>query len=398
MKPLRGILKVAVVCIVVSGCSSEDFNLAKIASTSVSGFTEKLGDISLSKIGQKIGIKTEPRIKLEPAPLPIYAVGDTFVYSSEGALVQEQVVNVSSGRVTWTNDKGMLWTTSSDIITPQLSWSSHHELGRGRQTIIGNPETLFPLREGNTVAFGIRGNSENMPTGWRDEKKCVVAGQQDVNVTAGDFTTFHISCTRKGIKEDLYYSPVVQNYVLRVREFTKKRAQKELVSVQLENDRTKNISAKLTRPKKERQSKLKKLEVPANLLSGTKRPTSGNADVDALIAKLEKMIKRIEKAAPRQSAKPARGKTTAKEGGKYGIHLASYRSLKGARKGWKALKRKHRKELKDLDFATSEFDSGKRGTFIRLLGISFKSKASANKFCKKLKAKRQYCKGERARP
>ena len=178
----------------------------------------------------------------------------------------------------------------------------------------------------------------------------------------------------------------------------KKRTQKELISVQLANDRTKNIAASLTRPQKERESKLKKLNVPANLLSRKKQANAERGDVVALITKLENMIERIEKAAPSKTIKPAKEQSTVKQVGKYGAHLASYRSIKGARRGWKALKKKYRKELKGLDFTTIEFDSGKRGTFIRLLGTSFKSKASANKFCKKLKAKRQYCKGQRARP
>ena len=63
-----------------------------------------------------------------------------------------------------------------------------------------------------------------------------------------------------------------------------------------------------------------------------------------------------------------------------------------------ALKKKFPSELRGLKFATTEFDAGKKGTFIRLMGTPFKTKASANNFCKKLKAKRQYCKGERARP
>ena len=393
MKSFRGVFFASALCFVLPSCSSEDFNLSNIASTTLSGLSEKIGQLSLTKIGEKIGIDNQPKVKLAPAPIPIYAVGDTFVYSADGKLVQEQVVNASPDRVTWTNDKGMIWSTSNDLVTPQLSWSAHPELGRGRQTIIGNPEAIFPLKEGNSVAFGIRGNSENVPTGWRDEKKCVVVGQKDINVTAGDFTTFHIACSRKGIKEDLYYAPIAQNYVLRTREFANTKSQKELISVRLADDRTKHIPAKMTRPEKERQTRPKPIEVIPNSSASKK------AEVDALIAKLEKILANAEKSVG-AGQNPAAGdkRTESKRSGKYGIHLASYRTVKGARKGWKALKKKHPKELKGLSFATTEFDSGKKGTYIRLLGISFKSKASANKFCKKLKVKRQYCKGERARP
>ena len=398
MASFRGLVGTLIVASLLSGCSSEDFNLSKLASTTVSGFTEKLGGLSLVKLGEKVGIRTDPKVKLDPAPLPIYAIGDTFVYSSDGTIVQEQVVNVNSGRVTWTNDQGAMWTTTNDIITPQLSWSSHPELGRGRQTLIGNPEALFPLKENNTVSFGIRGNSENVPTGWRDEKKCLVVGQKDLNVTAGDYTTFQISCNRKGIKEDLYYSPVVQNYVLRVRDFGKTKSQKELVSVQLSNARISKLPVKINRPKEEHTAKLKKLQANPDLLMDRKEIKTANAKVNALIAKLETMISKIESNIEPAQKENALNSTQIQRNGKYGVHLASYRTLNGAKRGWKKLKKKFSNELRGLKFATTEFDAGKKGTFIRLMAVPFKTKENANNFCKKLKAKRQYCKGERARP
>jgi len=391
-----------VTILALSGCSRDDFDLSKIASTTISGFGEKLGNLSLSGIGEQIGIKSDPIVKLSPAPLPIYAVGDTFVYSLGGTLVQEQVVSANEDRVTWTNDQGMIWTTTSDLITPPMSWSSHPELGRGRQTIIGNPSTIFPLAKGNKVAFGIRGNSENVPTGWRHEQICEVLGQKDITVTAGDFTTFHISCKRKDHKEDLYYSPVAQNYVLRVREFSNTKSQKQLVSVNLGNDRTKNLSAKVDRPAKERTSLPKKIKIPSITYSKTGVPSSGNPELDALIVKLEAMIKRFEAVSvSKQLSNKAKKATSDKtiRTGKYGVHLASYRTAKGAKRGWRILKKKFKKELNDLSFATTEFDASKgKGTFIRLMGVGFETKKAANKFCTRLKKKRQYCKGERARP
>ena len=93
--------------LILSGCSRDDFDLSKIASTTIAGFGEKLGNLSLSGIGEQIGIQSEPLVKLSPAPLPVYAVGDTFVYSSGGTLVQEQVVSANEDRVTWTNDQGI---------------------------------------------------------------------------------------------------------------------------------------------------------------------------------------------------------------------------------------------------------------------------------------------------
>ena len=420
MKTCRSIAVLVVAVLALAGCSRDDF--------------------SLSKIGEKIGLggsdsnqKDAPAVQLAPAPEPIYAAGDTFVYSSDGILVQEQVVSATPDRITWTNDQGMIWTTSNDVVTPQLSWSSHPELGRGRQTIIGNPQALFPLREGNTVAFGVRGNSEIVPTGWRDEHRCAVLGQMDIDVSAGRYTTFHISCQRKDHVEELYYSPVAQNYVLRVRNFGSSESRKELVSVALNDDRTKNLPVAVARPKptKAHDEMAKqgaamkptmgdgthsKKPDDAMLASSTPMPGTGNPRVDALVARLERIVNRLErmsagatdqgmqnkpqgKGDKAAGEKKGAGQKSAGSGGKYGAHLASYRTVAGARRGWRSLSKKFSKELGGLEFGTTEFDAGDgKGTYIRLLAVSFKSRAAATKLCRTLKAKRQFCKAARARP
>jgi len=402
-----------------------------------------LSDFSLSSIGEKIGLgeskgppSNAPAVQLSPSPVPIYAAGDTFVYSADGILVQEQVVSATPDRVTWTNDQGMIWTTSNDIVTPQLSWSSHAELGRGRQTVIGNPSAIFPLQEGNTVAFGVRGNSEIVPTGWRDEHRCAVLGQMDIDVSAGRFTTFHISCQRKDHVEDLYYSPVAQNYVLRERDFGATKSRKELVSVALSDDRTRDIPVAVARPapSKAHDEMAKHGDAMKPMAHGDKKPmmhdskpgdammkhgkpmpSTGNPQIDALVSRLEMIVGRLEgmsggEHGKAMMAKPGDKDAMAKKdnmadhksagtGGKYGAHLASYRTVAGAQRGWRSLTRKFPKELGGLEFGTTEFDAGDgKGTYIRLVAMSFKTSAVATRFCRSLKAKRQFCKATRARP
>ena len=275
MKSCRPMVAAAFVVLALAGCSTEDFDLVALG--------ERLG------IGTPDEKRAEPALKLPPAPTPIYAAGDTFVYSDNGILVQEQVVSATPDRVTWTNDQGMIWTTSNNVVTPQLSWSSHPELGRGRQTIIGNPRKLFPLKEGNAVAYGVRGNSEVVPTGWRDEHRCAVLGQKDVEVSGGKFTTFHISCQRKDHTEELFYSPVAQNYVLRTRNFGTSQSRKELVSVVLSNDRTKDIPVAVK--KSDKKAKLPAVAKPTMKVTrkmggAVDKASTGNPEVDALISRL----------------------------------------------------------------------------------------------------------------
>jgi hypothetical protein len=392
----------AMAVLFLSGCS--DFNLAEFLMMDSGGATAA----------------KPAKVELPPAPKPIYAPGDTFVYNDQGNLVQEQVVSVSPDRVVWTNDAGLIWTSGPDLVTPALSWSSDPELGRGRQIVIGDPSQLFPLQEGKQVAFGVRGNSENVPTGWQDENRCVVSGQEDITVPAGTFTTFRIDCQRRDYVASIYYAPVVQNYVLRARKFEKGESRKELVSVSLASDRTKDMPATAEKDKAMSDAGAKTMAdtdhssaktpmKPAPSGHGAAKPTmapsgmasSGDDRMIMLLARLERVISKLEAlgtAPPAMPAKPemktdsqAKPPKKMNTGGKYGVHLASYRTTKGARRGWQTMARRF-PALKELSFQTSEFDAGDgKGTYVRLLAVSFKTKKSAANFCKDLKKKRQFC-------
>lgn len=170
---------------------------------------------------------------LPPAPLPRYVPGDTFVYRIGNVTMREQVLTTTPDRVVWTNDQGLIWTTGYDLVSPMFSWSADPELGRGRQDIVeGNPAGLFPLTAGEQVAFQVTGSSEKQPGGWKMEQRCEVSGQAQVTVEAGTFNTFQIGCQRGDTLETLFYSPVVQNYVLRTRQFPFRSERKELAGFQ----------------------------------------------------------------------------------------------------------------------------------------------------------------------
>lgn len=363
-----------------------------------------------------------PLAQLPPASQPLYQPGDTYVFNDDGNVVQEQVVGVTPDRVTWTNDSGLIWTTTNELITPQLSWSSHPELGRGRQNIIGNPGTLFPLQEGNIVAFGIRGSSEKVPTGWEDEVRCVVAGQEDVTVPAGTFTTFRIDCKRKNVDTSLYYAPVAQNYVLRERTFPNSHSRKELMSVSLADNRTAEMPVTVDQPAKMTDmvapapSSRVDVSQPTGMMESPKEPGRMQEEADdsrllMLISRLESVVGKLENmsdgkmvaATAEPDTKSAAKADDQKDqmaasspDGKYGIHLESYRTMQGARRGWSALEKRYPNELKDLSFKTVEFDAGDgRGTFVRLVGAAFKTRADALRACSAMKAKRQFCQAVR---
>lgn len=348
---------------------------------------------------------------LAPAPAPIYAPGDSFVYDDAGVVTTERVVSTSPDRVVWTNDKGLIWTKDTAVVTPPLMWSDDPELGRGRQTIIGSPQQLFPLREGNVIAYSVRGSSENVPAGWQDEHRCVVAGHESLEVKAGHFETFRIDCQRKDYRDTYFYAPTAQNYVLRIRQFDNRQLRKELLSYSFANDRgaQKPVAAP-TPPAETAPIVAPAAPMPAVGEDGKmmkegaeKMPIEGDKSA-AIMTRLENVVTRLEKLAgmeatgamaekdamAKKDTMPAKaaGKSA---GGSWAVHLASYRSQKAATTGWKVLQKQF-PQLKDKTMKTSEFDSGRgRGVYIRLLAAGFASQAEAKDFCRPLVAKGQFC-------
>lgn len=83
---------------------------------------------------------------------------------------------------------------------------------------------------------------------------------------------------------------------------------------------------------------------------------------------------------------------TSKSGPRPAVHLASYKSAKEARVGWKTLQSAHGKLLSGLSSEITAVNLGPRkGTFFRLKAGPFPSTKEASVLCRKLKARRQYC-------
>ena len=73
------------------------------------------------------------------------------------------------------------------------------------------------------------------------------------------------------------------------------------------------------------------------------------------------------------------------------VHLASYRSMKQALRGWAQIKRAHRAILGKLKHEVSKVNLGKKGVYYRLKVGPFKNAARAKSACGKLKRRRQFC-------
>ena len=104
----------------------------------------------------------------------------------------------------------------------------------------------------------------------------------------------------------------------------------------------------------------------------------------------------IEKAiqpAPIRKAKPAKAASEAKlSGPQPAVHLASYRSRKQAARGWTLLRRTFKKDLRGLRSEIAKINLGPgKGIYYRLKAGPLKNKAAAERLCRKLKRRRQFC-------
>jgi len=78
-----------------------------------------------------------------------------------------------------------------------------------------------------------------------------------------------------------------------------------------------------------------------------------------------------------------------------GVHLASFRSRANANKGWAQLQKAHSSLLGGLKPSIKRVNLGSRkGTFYRLIAGPLANSAAADALCRRLKARRQFCKPE----
>lgn len=83
--------------------------------------------------------------------------------------------------------------------------------------------------------------------------------------------------------------------------------------------------------------------------------------------------------------------TATSSGPQPGVHLASYRSMREAERGWSQLRRAYKAELEGLQPDISKVDLGTKGVFYRLKAGPLVDKGAAQAMCSKLKSKRQFC-------
>ena len=186
---------------------------------------------------------------LGPARLPEYTAGTTFIYSNG---TWDRVVEANPSFVIWENNVGARSLGSSDFTYRPAKWESKGIKGYRTFTPTDylyseTNGSLWPLATGNKSHYdenskwGVPGIYEkHSDVTW----KCTVDGTEQVNVPAGVFDTWKITCSRysktfnastqkQWERKTFHYAPTIGHWAVVEQEFnsTKPKIRKELVAV-----------------------------------------------------------------------------------------------------------------------------------------------------------------------
>ena len=173
--------------------------------------------------------------KLNPASLPVYQKGTTFVYS-DGSW--ETVVANSADKVTWRDHRGYLSSGSADFTRRRTEWQSKTRQGirqfEPRKDLwVKHKLSLWPLKIGNEASYaeiGVWQRQDEPENSYRANWSCEVVAKERVSVMAGEFDTWKIVCKRYAGKrlsaksrireiKTWHYAPEVGHYVLATRQY-----------------------------------------------------------------------------------------------------------------------------------------------------------------------------------
>ena len=187
--------------------------------------------------------------RLEPAQLPSYSRGTTFVYSDG---TWETVLDTSPGAVTWKDHRNYVSSSTPDFTYRPSKWegktrSVTRQFGPRDDLYTQSPTRVWPLHAGNFANYSETGTwveKDGTQTSYRTDWSCAVTGTERVSVMAGDFDTFKIVCRRyyvsrsknaSNLREEKTwnYAPAVGHYVLTTAKYyyDKKRRRQELLAV-----------------------------------------------------------------------------------------------------------------------------------------------------------------------
>jgi len=176
--------------------------------------------------------------------LPLYAVGDTFIYSDGRT---ETVTGIDGDRVQWQSNDGTVITAYRDFVLPAIHRET--DLLSEQTAVDGAPSALWPLTAGREISFTAKTEimhkvSSSARSEITSQWDCLVESPQAVSVAAGTFDALRVVCRTSmpypnGPSERVwYYAPRIRHFVRRDERFESpaSESQVELVAVRLEGN------------------------------------------------------------------------------------------------------------------------------------------------------------------
>lgn len=172
--------------------------------------------------------------------LPLYAAGDTFIYS-DGRI--ETVTGIDGDRVQWQSNDGAIFTAHRNFVLPAIRRET--ELLSEQTTVDIGPAALWPLKAGREISFSARTKVTNKASPsprseFTSQWNCLVEPARTISVAAGTFEALRVACRTStpsphGPSERVwYYAPRIRHFVRREESFESPASlsRVELVAVQ----------------------------------------------------------------------------------------------------------------------------------------------------------------------
>ena len=320
------------------------------------------------------------------AQLPVYNVGDSFVFASGVYLVTETVLKVTPSRITWVGHRGREWTSSRH---PHLLPVKVYDLERNYAP---GAYSLFPLKDDNYSRFIVKKRvSGEKPK--QIVQTCEVVGTETVEVRAGKFWTFKIFCRRDGFFETFNYSPSLGHYVIRQRQRLLRFMRAELVSY------SKAPPLKLAEKKPTPTKKQEIAEKPAaKSLKPDAVETKSDAVKTANLSEAEKMKRREISAF--FDYQPAKKPVTTDPSypspphpKKFGVQIGAFSSFDAALTAYNSVILPAAPEIfSQLGVNYWYYKIPKTGqTVVRVIVGEYQNRRTANRICGKIKKRKLDC-------
>lgn len=275
------------------------------------------------------------------APAPAFRAGDVFRYKVGAKEVAETVERIDGDGVWWRDDTGRRWIGNDSALIPTHVVVQSGDKPQIIKANIEATDNVFPLSVGKTVAF--RSTSYRwLKAPTVDEQSCTVQSFGSLQIAAGEFEIFRLSCVANGEARFNYYAPSLGRVVLQTTGTIFGSVQRELIAFE----------------------------------------RGDSAPVQSAAMPMDKaMIKdaKIKPAGLGESAKP-----------RFGVQLAAYRSSNRVKKAWHWIKRRGGPLLADT---TPHFERTEKasGPLYRLVVGEFTTKTAARRHCQALKRKGVDC-------